>query len=159
MMRKTLMRLGLVAGAAAALSACGGYGYGTSVGYASDYPAYGGPVGYAGDYYGGFGYPGYGYYNDFYYPGTGIYVFDRSGHRRAWNDAERAHWQNRGEFRGGHLMQNGRFDQRRDRGYMNDRRASYRDFQRQSRGGGGPRGGPQGGGPQGGHESGHQHPG
>lgn len=142
------VRLGLVVASLAALGGCAdgyyGGGYGGGVGYASSY--YSGPYGYGGDYYGGLGYPSYGLYNNFYYPGYGSYVFDRGGHRRGWNDDERGHWQHRGEYRGNHLMQNGRFDARRDRAYAADRGAGFRNFRQgggvagQNRGAGGGRG-------------------
>lgn len=132
-----LLRVTVIGGTLATLAACaGGYGYGgggVGVGYASGYS---GPLGYGGDYYGGIGYPGYGYYNNFYYPGTGIYVFDRGGRRRAWNAAERAHWQSRGGYRGNHLYQGRTFDARRDRAYAADRGASYRAFRQSARQGG-----------------------
>lgn len=125
---RTTLTLGLLA-ASAALAGCtdsyydnGYYGRGIATGY------YAGPVGYGVDYYGGYGYPRYGVYNDFYYPGYGAIVFDRYGHRRPWNDAERAHWQYRGDWRGNHLYQNGRFDKRRDHAYAIDRDAAYRNF-------------------------------
>ena len=136
----TALRGALIAGAVAALGGCAdGYGYGgttVGVGYAGGYS---GPLGYGADYYGGFGYPGYGLYNNYYYPGSGIYVFDRSGMRRQWNDDERGHWQHRGEFRGNHLMENGHFDARRDQAYAADRGASYRNFRQSARHGGGER--------------------
>ncbi|UAJ10169.1 hypothetical protein [Polymorphobacter megasporae] len=150
-----LLRVALIGGAVATLGACadgygyGGGGYGGGVAYAGGYS---GPLGYGGDYYGGVGYPGYGFYNDYYYPGTGIYVFDRGGRRRAWNDDERNHWQHRGEFRGNHLYQGRQFDARRDRAYMADRGASYRSFRQSARQGGGGR--PQG---QQGHGGGRPH--
>lgn len=138
-----MLRVGLVAGALAAVGGCAdgyyGGGYGGGVGYASGY--YSGPVGYGGDYYGGIGYPSYGLYNDFYYPGYGTYVFDTGGHRRLWNDDERGHWQHRGEFRGNHLMQDGRFDANRDHAYVADRGAAYRNFRQGGQGGGDRRGG------------------
>jgi hypothetical protein len=68
-----------------------GYGYGGSrvaVGYGS---AYGGA----------YGSPYWGWYDDYYYPGTGAYVYDRYRHRHAWNDGQRAYWeQRRGSWRG-----------------------------------------------------------
>jgi hypothetical protein len=140
----TAFRAALIAGAVTTLGACAdgyGYGYGgTSIGagYAGGYS---GPLGYGGDYYGGFGHPGYGYYNDYYYPGAGIYVFDRGGQRRQWNDDERGHWQHRGEYRGNHLMQNGRFDARRDQAYAADRGATCRGFRQGARQGGDRQGG------------------
>lgn len=76
-------------GSAAALGGCmdDGYGYGGSrvaVGY--------GP---------GWGSPYWGWYGDYYYPGTGVYVYDRYRHRYAWNDGQRAYWeQRRGGWRG-----------------------------------------------------------
>jgi hypothetical protein len=141
----SLLRFALVGGTLATLGACadgygyGGGGYGGGVGYAGGYS---GPIGYGGDYYGGVGYPGYGFYNDYYYPGSGIYVFDRGGQRRQWNDEERSHWQHRGEYRGNHLYQGKQFDARRDRAYAADRGASYRTFRQTARqgGGGGQRG-------------------
>ena len=136
------LTLGLVA-AAAALGGCadhyydnGYYGRGIATGY------YAGPVGFGADYYAGYGYPAYGFYNDFYYPGTGIYVFDRFGHRRPWNDDERAHWQARGDWRGNHLYANGGVDKRRDQAYALDRDAAFRNFRQ---GGGRPNGGQHGG--------------
>ncbi len=133
---KTLA-LGLIAGAAA-LGGCvdhyydnGYYGRGIATGY------YAGPVGYGADYYGGYGYPAYGFYNNWYYPGYGAFVFDRGGHRRPWNDDERAHWQYRGEWRGNHLYANGRFDKRRDKAYALDRDAAFRNYRS---GGGAPHG-------------------
>jgi hypothetical protein len=80
-------------GGAAALGGCmdDGYGYGGSrvaVGYGS---AYGGA----------YGSPYWGWYDDYYYPGTGAYVYDRYRHRHAWNDGQRAYWeQRRGSWRG-----------------------------------------------------------
>nr|WP_295661927.1 hypothetical protein [Polymorphobacter sp.] len=136
----SMLRVALVGGTLATLGACadgygyGGGGYGGGVGYAGGYS---GPLGYGGDYYGGVGYPGYGFYNDYYYPGSGIYVFDRGGHRRQWNDEERGHWQHRGEYRGNHLYQGRQFDARRDRAYAADRGASYRTFRQTARQGGG----------------------
>ncbi len=133
-----LLRVAFIGGAVATLGACAdgyyGGGYGGGVAYAGGYS---GPLGYGGDYYGGVGYPGYGYYNDYYYPGTGIYVFDRGGRRRSWNDDERNHWQHRGEYRGNHLYQGRQFDARRDRAYTADRGASYRAFRQNARQGGG----------------------
>lgn len=131
-MNRSLARVVLVVGAAAALTGCG-YGYGGGgIGYSSDYAVtagYGG-LGYGGDYYGGLGYPGYGYYNNFYYPGTGIYVYDRGGHRRRWTDDERSHWQPRGDYRANRLYQNGGYDRNRDRAYSADRRAAMNNFRR-----------------------------
>lgn len=117
--------------AAAALGGCadsyydnGYYGRGIATGY------YAGPVGFGADYYAGYGYPGYGFYNDFYYPGYGAYVFDRAGHRREWNEAERAHWATRGQWQNNHLMNNGHFDKRRDHAYVADRDAGFRNYRR-----------------------------
>ena len=100
----------------------GYYGRGIATGY------YSGPVGFGADYYAGYGYPGYGFYNDFYYPGYGVYVFDREGHRREWNENERAHWAARGEWRENHLMAGGRYDKRRDHAYIADRDAAFRNY-------------------------------
>lgn len=134
-----LLRVALIGGAVATLGACAdGYGYGGG-GVAVGYAGYSGPLGYGGDYYGGVGYPSYGFYNDYYYPGSGIYVFDRGGGRRLWNDDERGHWQHRGEYRGNHLYEGNNFDARRDRAYAADRGASYRTFRQTARQGGGQR--------------------
>ena len=149
------IRLGLLAAAAALAVGLGGcadgyYGGGVATGY------YSGPVGYGADYYGGVGYPAYGVYNDFYYPVTGVYVFDRGGHRREWNEDERRH------FRGNHLTQNGRFDGRRDHAYVADRNAGFRSFRQGGlaggqRGGHGGQPGGRGGGQAGGHGGGDRH--
>ncbi len=130
-MTRTIIRLGLAAGAAAALAACAddsyyGRGYGYPVGTVGGY--YSGPVGYGGEYFAGLGYPTYGFYNDWYYPGYGVYVFDRAGHRRAWNDDERRHWEYHGQMRGNHLMENGRFNRDRDRAYLADRSAAFHNY-------------------------------
>ncbi len=124
MKKAGLIGLALVAGAAT-LGGCAGdyYGGGVATGY------YDGPVGYGYDYYGGLGYPGYGYFNNYYYPGYGTFVFDRGGHRRAWNDAERAHWAYRGNgWRGNHLYGDRGFEARRDHAYMADRQTSFRNY-------------------------------
>ena len=166
MLVKTFLRIALITGAAAGLSACADYGYdGTYGSVGVGYAGYSGPVGYGGDYYGGLGYPGYGYFNDFYYPGYGGYVFDRGGHRREWNEDERRHWAHgndghRDGYRGeehGRLAQAGQFDRGRDRGFLADRQQSYRNFQQQARGGGQGRGDQGRGGPQGGQRGGGQH--
>jgi len=136
-----------LAGAAALAAGLGGcadgyYGGGVATGYYA--PTYG-P-----DYYVGAGYPAYGWFGDFYYPGYGVYVFDRYGHRRGWNDDERRHWEYRGaNWRGNHLYDGGRYDAHRDRAYMADRSAAFRSY----------RGGPQGGRApaQGGHHDGDRH--
>ncbi len=154
-MTLTFIKRGALAGAAVLAAGLGGcatdyYGGGVATGY------YAGPVGYGYDYYAGYGYPAYGWFGDFYYPGYGTVVFDRYGHRRGWSDAERAHWQPRGEWRENHLYQGGRFDARRDHAYMSDRDAAFRGF----RGGGDrPGGGRPGGERQGGghHDGGHDH--
>lgn len=74
-------------GGAGLLGGCAedGYGYsGVSVGYNS-----------------GWGSPYWGWYDDYYYPGTGVYVYDRYRHRHAWNDGQRAYWeQRRHDWRG-----------------------------------------------------------
>lgn len=126
----TFLNRGLFAGAAllaAGLGGCADGYYGGGYGYAA--PAYyAGPVGYGADYYAGYGYPGYGWFGDFYYPGYGVYVFDRFGHRRGWNDAERQHWAYRGGYRGNHLYDGNRFDARRDRAYLADRQQAFRSL-------------------------------
>lgn len=82
-------------GSAAALGGCAddGYGYGGSrvaVGYNA-----------------GWGSPYWGWYDDYYYPGTGVYVYDRYRHRHAWNDGQRAYWeQRRGSWRGDQRWRN-----------------------------------------------------
>lgn len=74
-------------------------GYYGGVGVGSGY--YGG--GWYDDYWGpGYYYrPGYygGWYDGFYYPGGGYYVYDRSGHRQRWSDAQRRYWEGRRETR------------------------------------------------------------
>ncbi|WP_333571181.1 hypothetical protein [Sphingomonas sp.] len=89
---KTIFGAALLGGAAI-LGGCmdGGYGYGGSrvaVGYGSAWGS-------------GFGDPYWGWHDDYYYPGTGAYVYDRYRHRHAWNDGQRAYWeQRRGSWRG-----------------------------------------------------------
>jgi hypothetical protein len=150
MTRATLIRLGLIAGVAAAVAGCSdGYYNNGYYGGGIANPYYAGPVGYGAEYYGGIGYPAYGVYNDFYYPGSGIYVFDRDGRRREWNEDERRHWEYRGNnFHGSHLMENGHYVAQRDRAYHADRAAGYQSFRQ---------GGGQGGHPQGGHHDGDRH--
>ena len=80
------------------LGACSyghGYGYGSgrvSVGYSSGYcdPYY--YDCYRGR-YGRRAYdPWYGWYGDYYYPGVGIFIYDRWGGRRHWDDNHRRFW-------------------------------------------------------------------
>ena len=88
-------------------------------------------------------------------PGYGVYVFDRFGHRRAWNDGERRHWgYNGGGWRGNHLYGDRGFDARRDRAYMADRSAALRGYRSGPQGG---RSAPQGTGRPQGHPSGDHH--
>ena len=102
----------VVLAASAGLTGCvgfdpyGGYG-GLSVGYGNGYGydpyGYGYGSGY-GSPYGSYGYgsPYYGWYDDYYYPGNGYYVYNRTGTRYRWNDAQRRYWENRrGSYRGG----------------------------------------------------------
>ena len=137
-MVRRFIRLGLAAGLALTVAGCADYYDGNGYyGGGVAYPYYSGPVGYGAGYYGGIGYPSYGVYNDYYYPGQGIYVFDRGGRRREWNDDERRHFEYRGGgYRDNHLRENGRFDDRRDRAYAADRNAGLRAFRQ----GGGERG-------------------
>jgi hypothetical protein len=66
-----------------------GYAYGGGYGGYGRYGAYGSP-------YGGYGYGNpYGWYDGYYYPGSGYYVYDRSGARQQWNDAQRRYWEGR----------------------------------------------------------------
>lgn len=103
-LRSTLILVAATAG----LSGCVGmdpygYGSGVSIGYGSGYSPYGyGSYGYGNPYgaygYGssyGYGSPYYGWYDDFYYPGTGYYVYNRSGSRYRWSDAQRRYWEQR----------------------------------------------------------------
>jgi hypothetical protein len=64
-----------------------GYGYGSPYGY-----GYGSPYGYGGY---GYGSPYFGWYDNFYYPGVGYYVYNRSGNRYRWTDAQRRYWESR----------------------------------------------------------------
>ena len=68
------------------LAACDDYGYGPRYGWGSGYYSdYG--------YYGSS--PSYGWYDDYYYPGSGVYIFDRYGTRRTWDDRHRRYWEGR----------------------------------------------------------------
>ena len=123
--------LALVAGACSGYGDSRGYGYSrVSVGYSDGYPGrYGN--GYYGDrYYDGYygdsadsGY--YGWYGDYYYPGVGIYLYDRSGHGRRWNDRERGYWEGR----------RGRDHDYRENwsGYRDNRGRDYRDYDHRDR--------------------------
>lgn len=108
----------LVISASLGLAACttyDGYGYG---GY------YGGRYSYYDSW------PTYGWYDDFYYPGRGYYIYDRSGHRHAWNREQRRHWLSRSRDREDRrqIRQNFRTyraDRLNDRsGYRAERRAN-----------------------------------
>jgi hypothetical protein len=78
----------LVASASLGLAACSTYdGYGYGGGY------------YRGGYALSDGGPFYGWYDNSYYPGSGHYIYDRRGHRRAMNQAERRHWLSRAHDR------------------------------------------------------------
>jgi hypothetical protein len=88
--------------------AYGGYG-----GYGSRYGSYGSPYGYGAGYgygspygYGGYGSPYYGWYDSYYYPGTGYYVYDRSGSRYRWSDAQRRYWESRRPSSGARVLDN-----------------------------------------------------
>src|SRR5688572_10065308 len=74
-----------------------GYGYGrVSLGYSSG--GYCDPYYYDcyGSRYGRRGYdPWYGWYGDYFYPGIGIYIYDRWGGRRHWDDHHRRFWHDR----------------------------------------------------------------
>ena len=105
MMRKKIFAVGALFIASLGLGACADqYAYGRAPGYGY-YDGYGG--GYTGwdQYYGdpfgwqrvpvGFIGNGFGWSGGYYYPGNGVYVYDRRGQRRAWNQQQRAYWQPR----------------------------------------------------------------
>jgi hypothetical protein len=97
----------LAAAAALGLSACSTYdGYGYGGGY------------YRGGYALSDGGPFYGWYDDYYYPGSGHYIYDRRGHRRAMNQAQRRYWLSRAQ-------------NREDRQQI---RQNYREFRSEQRG-------------------------
>ena len=105
-MYRSLIRLGIVAGASIALAACSTYGNhghrgysGVSVGYSTARPYYG-------------------WYNGYYYPGTGYYVYDRQGSRHRWRDTDRRHWEGR---RANSRVKNNWSGYHRDRPGRNDR--------------------------------------
>jgi hypothetical protein len=104
-MNRSLVRLGVIAGASIALAGCstygshGGYGYsGVSVGYSTSRPYYG-------------------WYDGYYYPGTGYYVYDRQGSRHHWRDSDRRHWEGRRDNRHGRDNWRGHHRDRHDRGH------------------------------------------
>jgi len=106
-MNRSLVRLGVIAGASIALAGCstydgyGRHGYGgVSVGYASSRPYYG-------------------WYDGYYYPGTGYYVYDRQGSRHRWRDTDRRYWQGN---RGGHHVRQNWSGYGRDRPHRGNRR-------------------------------------
>ena len=83
-MKRSILRLALIGGAALAVAGCttgsyGGYGY-TGLSYGNASP--------------------YGWYDNYDYPGTGYYVYERSGARHRWSESQRRHWQSRGGNRG-----------------------------------------------------------
>ena len=95
--RSALILLAATAGLAGCSYGHGyGYGYGrVSVGYGSRYcdPYY--YDCYRGR-YGSRAYdPWYGWYSDYFYPGIGVYIYDRWGGRRHWDDNHRRYWENR----------------------------------------------------------------
>src|SRR5688572_173701 len=97
---RKLTSVAVIGFGALALAGCNdGYGYGTGYGWGS---------GYYGDsgYYGS--YPGYGWYDGYYYPGSGVYIYDRRGTRRTWDDRHRRYWEGRRDGR-----RDGRWDGRR----------------------------------------------
>jgi hypothetical protein len=81
-MNAPILRPALIAAAALAMTGCASDGYRHHYGYA------GLSYGYASPYYG--------WYDGFYYPGSGYYVYERSGTRHRWNDAQRHYWESRG---------------------------------------------------------------
>ncbi len=109
-MNRSLVRLGVLAGAAIALAGCStygnhrGYGYsGVSIGYATSRPYYG-------------------WYDGYYYPGTGYYVYDRQGSRHRWRDTDRRRWDGNREGRRGRDNWSGNGRARPDRDHRRSRR-------------------------------------
>jgi hypothetical protein len=76
-MRKILIILAPLLGAAALGGCASDYGYG-GYGYSA---AWGDPY--------------WGWYGDYYYPGTGIYIYDAHRRRHAWSDEQRHYWEGR----------------------------------------------------------------
>lgn len=108
MLRKMMLRVGLIGVAALGLGACtAGYGYGGGFGdgyggglqYGGYDSYYGDPFGYRSVPYGYAG-AGFGWSGDYYYPGNGYYVYDRGGNRRNWSSDQQRYWQQHGRFGG-----------------------------------------------------------
>ena len=106
MFPKKMIVVGAVLISSLGLGACADqYAYGRAPGYDDGYgysqwdQYYGNPLGWQQVPVGFLG-NGFGWYGNNFYPGNGIYVYDRRGVRRAWNQQQRGFWQPRTEARG-----------------------------------------------------------